>query len=77
MTKQCLTAYYKSSIKFNVPKGIDLNDTDTYSYDVKWGTLYIHNLKTDEIIELEGTMYEPDYKYDDDTNIGEVDSDME
>ena len=78
MTKQCLTAYYKSSIEFNVPKGIDLTDTATYSYDVYFGTLIIHNLKTDEKIELEGTYSEPEpYTYSDDTKISVVDSDME
>jgi hypothetical protein len=53
MPKQIVVGCYSTDIKWKVPKGIDLNDKGTYEFWDKYGTLYIRNLKTEVIIEVE------------------------
>jgi hypothetical protein len=77
MPKQVIYLSYSVHIKFDLPKGIDLNDEETWTYIDKWGTLIITNLKTGEKIELEGEIEEPDYKFSNDVDIYETDSDSE
>jgi len=77
MPKQVIYLAYTTNIKYDLPKGIDLNDKETWTYFDKWGKLVITNLKTGEHIELEGEIGEPDYKYSNDSHIYEEDSDSE
>ncbi len=77
MPKQVISLAYTQDIKFDLPKGIDLDDDETWTYFDKWGTLFITNLKTGEKIELKGEIEEPDYKFSDGSRIYEEDSDSE
>jgi len=71
MSQQIVYLHYRNTVEFEIPKGIDLEDKETYSYHDKWGTLYIKNLKTGEEIELEAVRGdgEEGKKYAEDTEI--------
>jgi len=71
MSQQIVYLHYRNTLEFEIPKGIDLEDKETYSYHDKWGTLYIKNLKTGEEIELEADRGdgEEGKKYAEDTEI--------
>ena len=71
MSKQIVYLHYRNTLEFEIPKGIDLEDKETYSYHDKWGTLYIKNLKTGEEIELQAVRGDGEEakKYAEDTEI--------
>ena len=78
MPKQTITVMYTTYITYDVPKGIDLNDEDTYSYRDRWGTIYIDNLKTGETITIKvATSEHTDNKEADYIELNEEDSDSE
>ena len=56
-----------TEVIWKVPAEIDLDDTETYEYYDRWGTLYINNLKTGErVAEIEIDHEECDRKFCDD-----------
>jgi hypothetical protein len=71
---------YVQDIEWKVPAGIDLTDTETYSFGDKWGILYITNKKTGQEWEIDAYHEsEPDKKRADELHLtdGEEDTDDE
>jgi hypothetical protein len=53
MPKQVIRGEYTDYVEWKVPAGIDLEDTETYEYEDRWGVLYITNKKTGQKWEIE------------------------
>lgn len=70
MSSQTITALYETHASYTVPAGIDLNDTKTVCWYIRWNTLYI-DTKDGRHFEIEGDEYGlkcPEEVYDDDDN---------
>lgn len=50
---QKVSGCYAGDAEWFVPRGIDLEDYDTYEYWTRWGTLYIKNKITGDTIHVE------------------------
>jgi len=53
MPQQRLRGSYTQEYHWKVPKGIDLNDEETYEYFNRWDVLFIKNKKTGVEIQIE------------------------
>ena len=74
MSKQVVRGEYTNEIVWKVPAGIDLADTETYSFGDKWGILYITNKKTGQEWEIEASNeIESDHKRAENLRISEKD----
>jgi hypothetical protein len=60
--KQIVVGSYSVEFTWEVPAGINLNDTETYEFWDRWGCLRIRNKITDEMTEVEEHDETDDFK---------------
>lgn len=73
--KQIVVGTYYIEFTWEVPAGINLNDTETYEFWDRWGCLRIRNKITDEMTEVEEHDETDDFKEANDLELHLLDAD--